>query len=88
MEGQLKAEIMADPDRFVVLDPEQALALKDLRHAGKKVLLITNSEWNYTQAMMTYGFDRYMDEGETWRDLFDMVIVSSRKPSFFRYLRR
>ena len=85
LEGQLKAEIMADPDRFVVLDPETPLALRDLREAGKKVLLITNSEYPYTQAMMRYAFDRYLPEGETWRDLFDMVIVSARKPSFYEH---
>ena len=52
MEGALKAEILADPERFVVLDPETPLALLDQRDAGKKLLLITNSEWGYTRAMM------------------------------------
>lgn len=85
LEGQLKKEIMADPDRFVVLDEEVPLALQDLRASGKKVLLITNSEWSYTSAMMGYAFDRFLGEGETWRDLFDMVIVSARKPSFFEH---
>ncbi len=85
LEGQLKAEIMADPDRFVVLDPELPLALRDLKAAGKKVLLITNSEYPYTRDMMRYAFDRYLPEGMTWRDLFDMVIVSARKPSFFEH---
>jgi len=85
LEGQLKAEIIADPDRFVLLDPETPLALRDLKEAGKKVLLITNSEWPYTRDMMRYAFDRYLPEGETWRDLFDMVIVSARKPAFFEH---
>jgi FMN phosphatase YigB (HAD superfamily) len=85
VEGQLKAEIIADPDRFVVLDEELPLALRDLREAGKKLLLITNSEWPYTRDMMRYAFDRYLPEGTTWRDLFDVVIVSARKPSFFEH---
>lgn len=83
MEGELKAEVIAHPDRFVVLDPELPLALRDLRVAGKKLLLITNSEWEYTRAMMSYAFDRFMAEGESWQDLFDVVIVSARKPAFF-----
>ncbi|MFN7701636.1 MAG: HAD-IG family 5'-nucleotidase [Deltaproteobacteria bacterium] len=82
MEGALKAEIMADPDRFVDLDPELAPALEDLKHAGKKLVLITNSEWFYTKAMMTYAFDRYLG-GRGWRSLFDLVIVAARKPAFF-----
>lgn len=83
MEGQLKAEILANPDRFVVLDPEIPLTLLDQRHAGKKLLLITNSEWNYTAKMMRYAFDRFLPRGMTWRELFDVVIVSARKPEFF-----
>jgi 5'-nucleotidase len=83
MEGKLKAEIMAQPEKFVVLDPELPLALIDLRNAGKKLLLITNSEWKYTNAMMSYALDRYLPEGETWRSLFDVVCVQARKPTFF-----
>ncbi len=83
MEGHLKAEIIADPDRFVDLDPDLPQALADQRAAGKKVLLITNSEWPYTNAMMAYAFDRFLAGGRTWRDLFDMVFVSARKPAFF-----
>jgi 5'-nucleotidase len=82
LEGQLKAEIMSDPDRFVVLDPEIPLALMDLRAAGKKLCVITNSEWSYTRAMMSHVFDRFLD-GRGWRSLFDLVIVGARKPAFF-----
>jgi HAD superfamily 5'-nucleotidase-like hydrolase len=83
VEGALKTEIIADPERFVELDPDVPLTLLDQRHAGKKLLLITNSEWAYTRAMMEYTFDRYLPGDMGWRDLFDLVIVSARKPSFF-----
>lgn len=85
MEGRLKAEIMDAPERFVVLDPEVPLALMDLRGAGKKLLLVTNSEWHYTKVMMTYAFDRFLPGAMTWRDLFDVVIVAAGKPSFFEH---
>ncbi len=83
VEGRLKAEIMAHPDRFVDLDPEIPWALLDQKRAGKKLLLVTNSEWTYTQAMMHYAFDRYLPTGMKWRELFDLVIVAARKPAFF-----
>lgn len=83
MEGTLKSEIVADPERFVVLDPELPLALLDQKRAGKKLLLITNSEWSYARAMMGYAFDRFLPEGMSWRELFDIVIVGARKPAFF-----
>jgi hypothetical protein len=82
-EGDIKDEIAADPGRFVVLDAELPLALLDARRAGKKLLLITNSEWRYTREMMAYSFDRFLPEGMTWRELFDLMIVQARKPGFF-----
>ena len=83
MEGTLKEEIMRDPDRFVVLDEELPLALLDMKHAGKRLMVVTNSEWAYTRFMMAYAFDAYLPGGMTWRELFDVVIVSARKPLFF-----
>jgi HAD superfamily 5'-nucleotidase-like hydrolase len=82
MEGALKAEIIADPGRYVLAEPDTALALLDQKNAGKKLLLITNSEWAYTLPMMHAAFDPYLGN-MTWRELFDVVIVSARKPEFF-----
>ncbi|MEQ8839843.1 MAG: HAD-IG family 5'-nucleotidase [Acidimicrobiales bacterium] len=82
-DGSLKAAIVAEPERFVDLDPGLVPTLRDQRLAGKQLLLVTNSEWNYTQFMMTWAFDRFMPEGQTWRDLFDIVIVAAAKPRFF-----
>lgn len=83
MEGVLKGEILAAPERFVILDEETPLALLDQKEAGKRLLLITNSDWSYTSPMMRYAFDPFLPGDMTWRDLFDVVIVSARKPSFF-----
>ena len=82
LEGQLKQEILQDPARYVVVDEELPQTLLDLRSAGKKLLLITNSEWFYTRHLMSYAFDRLLPQG-SWRDLFDIVIVQARKPGFF-----
>jgi HAD superfamily 5'-nucleotidase-like hydrolase len=81
--GTLKTEIVADPDRFVDLDPGIVPTLLDQQAAGKKLLLITNSDWAYTRKMMAYAFDRFCPELSSWRDLFDIVIVSANKPGFF-----
>jgi hypothetical protein len=83
MEGTLKAEITADPERFIDADPEMPLALLDQKRAGKKLLLITNSEWVYTSEVMSYAVDGFLPDGMTWRELFDVIIVSARKPEFF-----
>ncbi|MCA9566080.1 MAG: HAD-IG family 5'-nucleotidase, partial [Myxococcales bacterium] len=72
-EGRLKAEIIADPGKFVELDEETPQTLLDQKDSGKRLLLITNSEWHYTQAMMEYCFDRFLPDGMGWRDLFELV---------------
>ncbi|XP_021313634.1 5'-nucleotidase domain-containing protein 4 isoform X2 [Sorghum bicolor] len=84
VEGQLKREIMAEPERFVEPDPELPLALLDQKEAGKKFLLITNSDFHYTNKMMNHAFNRFLPNDVGWRDLFEMVIVSARKPEFFQ----
>ncbi len=83
LEGRLKAEIVENPERFVILEPDTALALLDQYCSGKKLMLITNSEWHYTVSMMDYAFNRFLPSGMTWRNLFELVIVSARKPQFF-----
>ncbi|GAB4141309.1 MAG: HAD-IG family 5'-nucleotidase [Planctomycetota bacterium] len=82
LEGQLKAEIVADPERFVELDEDLPVALSDLKQAGKRLFLATNSEWHYAEPIMGHAFDRFLGGGK-WRDLFDLVIVQTRKPGFF-----
>lgn len=83
LEGMLKADIMADPEQYVVLDEKLALTLLDQKEAGKRLMVITNSEWPYTEFMMSYALDRFLPKNMTWRDVFELVVVSSRKPVFF-----
>lgn len=83
VEGKLKAEIIQAPEKYVELDPEMANTLLDQRDSGKQLLLITNSDYEYTSVMMSYAYDRFLPKGMTWRDLFDMVITNARKPDFW-----
>ncbi|KAL3133373.1 hypothetical protein ABBQ38_007244 [Trebouxia sp. C0009 RCD-2024] len=83
VEGQLKGEIIQDPASYVELDPDMAKSLLDQRAAGKKLMLITNSDYHYTNKMMSYAYNQFLPRGSTWRDLFNMVIVQARKPEFF-----
>ena len=83
VEGTLKAEIAADPGRFIDLDQDATLALLDQKRAGKRLMLISNAEWEYARDIMTFAFDPFLGSGETWRDLFELVIVGARKPAFF-----
>ena len=83
LEGLLKADILADPARFIEPDSDVPLTLLDQKNAGKKILLITNSEWEYAAPILTFAFDPHLPGDMTWRDLFDVAIVNARKPVFF-----
>ncbi|RMG11807.1 MAG: HAD family hydrolase [Deltaproteobacteria bacterium] len=83
-EGLMKERILRDPEAFVELDDEVALTLLDQRAAGKKILLITNSEYAYGAPVLSYALDRYLGAGQSWRDLFDATFFAARKPDFFR----
>jgi len=79
----LKAEILADPERFVQFDADTAQALLDQKRAGKRLLLVTNNEVAYGTAMLRLAIEPYLPGGMTWRDLFDAAFFLARKPQFF-----
>jgi len=85
MEGRLKAEILADPDQFIVPDEETPPALLDQKKSGKKLLLISNSEWSYANPVLSHTFDPFLPKSVRWRDLFDIIIIGARKPHFFTF---
>ena len=76
--------VAGDFPRFVNKDPDLAPTLHKLRSAGKKLFLLTNSRWAYTDKMMTYLLDGEMSEYPHWRNYFDVVIVAATKPAFFQ----
>lgn len=49
------------------------MRLSGLSQAGKKLLLITNSDYHYTNKMMQHAFNRFLPNDMGWRDLFEMV---------------
>lgn len=44
-----------------------------MNQAGKKLLLITNSDYHYSDKMMQHSFNRFLPNDMGWRDLFDIV---------------
>lgn len=83
-DGSLKSRILADLPRYLPRDPQLVLALERLSLGGRKLLLITNSEWYYTEGLCSHLFDGIVPGVESWRELFDLVVVSARKPGFFK----
>lgn len=82
-DNSLKAVITAELPTYIDRDPDLAASLHKLRSAGKRLFLLTNSEWFYTDAVMRYLLEGALPFYKSWRNYFDVVIVSGRKPAFF-----
>ncbi len=82
-DGTILDAVLGDLPRFVRKDPDLAITLHKLRSAGKKLFLLTNSRWPYTDKMMTYLLGGAMAEYPSWRNFFDIVVCAATKPAFF-----
>jgi HAD superfamily 5'-nucleotidase-like hydrolase len=82
-DGTLKAEVRKDLSVYVVKDPELGPALHKLRSGGKKLFLLTNSLWDYTDAVMSFVLDGVLPEYPSWRNYFDAAVTGAAKPGFF-----
>ena len=82
-DDSLKREVRKDIGRYIFRDPELGPALHKLRSGGKKLFLLTNSLWEYTDAVMSFLLDGRMPEYPSWRNYFDLVITGASKPAFF-----
>ena len=83
-DGTILDRVQADLPRFVDRDPALAQTLHKLRSAGKKLFLLTNSRWPFTEKMMTHLLGGAMPEYPSFRHYFDVVIVAAQKPAFFQ----
>ena len=83
-DGTIVDVVMNDLPRFVERDPSLAQTLHKLRSAGKKLFLLTNSRWEYTERMMNYLLGDAMPEYPSFRHYFDVIIVAAQKPAFFQ----
>jgi HAD superfamily 5'-nucleotidase-like hydrolase len=82
--GQMKAEILANPEFYILRDPELAAALDRWKRAGKKLFILSNSEWTFTNGVLSFLLDGLDPARPNWIDYFDLVVVSAMKPAFFQ----
>ena len=66
-DDSLKTRIKADISRYIYKDPELGPALHRLRSGGKKLFILTNSLWDYTDEVLRY--------------LLDGVVPATRNPT-------
>ena len=82
-DGSIKEIVQQRLGDFIDPDPHLAETLHKLRSSGKRLFLLTNSAWDYTNPVMSHLLDDHLAAYPSWRSYFDVVIVAAQKPEFF-----
>uniref|UniRef100_A0A8C6NHG7 Cytosolic purine 5'-nucleotidase n=1 Tax=Nothobranchius furzeri TaxID=105023 RepID=A0A8C6NHG7_NOTFU len=85
--GTLKEKTVENLEKYVVRDGKLPLLLSRMNEVAK-VFLVTNSDYKYTDKIMTYLFDfphgpKPGTSHRPWQSYFDLILVDARKPLFF-----
>lgn len=83
-DGVIKDSVVLRPADYIDEDPMMGAMLARIRQAGQKPFLVTNSAWEYTDAVMTFllGHGAAAFGHADWTGFFDVIIVGARKPAF------
>ncbi len=82
-DGTLKSEVRKDVKKYIVQDPEAVAELERLKSFGKKLWVITNSDYEYSKLLLDYTMTPFLKEHKHWSELFDLVVTAAAKPRFF-----
>ncbi len=82
-DGSIKDLVRKDPGRYIDRDPDLPETLHKFRSAGKKLFMLTNSFFPYSNAVMEYLLGDSSPSYPDWTTYFDWIVVGSGKPGFF-----
>lgn len=81
--SELKSHVTNHLDQYVYQDEALVEGIKRYILHGKKIFIITNSDYAYTKPLLDYAINPFLNKGEKWSDLFEYVITLAQKPRFF-----
>ncbi|MCB0370689.1 MAG: HAD-IG family 5'-nucleotidase, partial [Bdellovibrionales bacterium] len=82
-DGSLKEEVKKNLDSYIIKDPSVVAGLEKFKKHGKKIFVLTNSDYHYTKLLMDYAINPYLKNHKSWTELFELVITFAHKPKFF-----
>lgn len=82
-DGSLKEEVKKDLPKYIVKDEKLVRGIEKFKKHGKKIFILTNSDFYYTKLLLDYAINPFLEKGQTWVDLFEYVITFAQKPKFF-----
>nr|XP_014350959.1 PREDICTED: cytosolic purine 5'-nucleotidase-like isoform X1 [Latimeria chalumnae] len=85
--GCLKEKTLKNLEKYVIKDSRLLLLLSRMKEVAK-LFLATNSDYSYTDAIMSYLFEfphgpKLGTSQRPWHSYFDLIVVDTRKPLFF-----
>lgn len=82
-DGTIKNVVRTQLDSYVIREPAVAVGLEKFKKHGKKLFIVTNSDYSYTKLLLDYAISPFLKTYNSWLELFDFVITSAQKPRFF-----
>lgn len=82
-DGSLKSQVRKNVKKFITPDPESVKALERFKKHGKKLWVITNSDYEYSKILLDYAINPHLEDHKDWSELFNLVITLANKPKFF-----
>lgn len=82
-DGTLKEEVKKNLDQYIIKDPHTVAGLEKFIKHGKKMFVVTNSDFHYTKLLMDYAINPFLKEHKSWHELFEFVITFAQKPKYF-----
>jgi HAD superfamily 5'-nucleotidase-like hydrolase len=82
-DGTLKSQVKKSVKTYIIQDPDSVAALERFKKHGKKLWVITNSDYEYSKLLLDYAINPFLKEHKDWSELFNLVITLASKPKFF-----
>ncbi len=82
-DGSLKDEVRKNLSHYIIKDESVVRGLEKFRKHGKKIFVLTNSDFAYTKLLLDYAINPFLKDGKTWLDIFEVIITFAQKPKFF-----
>jgi HAD superfamily 5'-nucleotidase-like hydrolase len=82
-DGSLKNKVRENLGHFIIKDPDVVAGLERYKKHGKKLFVVTNSDYGYSKLLLDYTINPFLKEHKSWHELFDFVITLAAKPRFF-----
>ncbi len=82
-DGSLKDEVRRNLSHYIVKDEALVAGLERFKKHGKKLFIVTNSDFSYSKLLLDYTITPFVKEHKGWEDLFEIVVTLSAKPRFF-----